>query len=481
MKKISTLILAMGMAASVAATPVFPSVTLKSVPEVKTLSFEKSKVVETNSAKFNRFESGVKLPAVNNMMKAPAKAAANNSIDGEYTIEIGDYYFQGSKGLIETTATIEIFNAEDGIVTLDCENFPTVVPAAYDAESDLIGFVSLEMGQIELVDGQKPYLKLEPYEWVVTDPTTGRGEFQYGTFVISYDSATGEFTIPADHGLSWTLYNDEACETEPMGYLGIFDLVSLYKDIDDPTAWTSVGNATFVDGWVIPAVGDVDQFEFEYEVPLQQNNENKNLFRLVDPYKGNCPVADLNASTKTGYIMFDLSDPDHVIFSVVDAGFANADLGITKMYCYNTLAYYVNATGYTPAEIIELLGDEMPYTTYKDGVITLKSIYDASINEETGKPYGTTYDACFGVQGAKIAHYGWSMQDGTPANMDARITFPTDFNFVPDQSGVDNIVADDANAPVEYFNLQGVKVQNPENGLYIKRQGKTVEKVVIRK
>ena len=48
-------------------------------------------------------------------------------------------------------------------------------------------------------------------------------------------------------------------------------------------------------------------------------------------------------------------------------------------------------------------------------------------------------------------------------------------------SAIDNIVADDANAPVEYFNLQGVKVQNPENGLYIKRQGKTVEKVVIRK
>lgn len=65
--------------------------------------------------------------------------------------------------------------------------------------------------------------------------------------------------------------------------------------------------------------------------------------------------------------------------------------------------------------------------------------------------------------------------------MEAKITFPADFNFVPDQSAIDNIVADDANAPVEYFNLQGVKVQNPENGLYIKRQGKTVEKVVIRK
>ena len=37
----------------------------------------------------------------------------------------------------------------------------------------------------------------------------------------------------------------------------------------------------------------------------------------------------------------------------------------------------------------------------------------------------------------------------------------------------------DANAPVEYFNLQGVRVENPANGLYIRRQGNTVTKVVL--
>ena len=38
----------------------------------------------------------------------------------------------------------------------------------------------------------------------------------------------------------------------------------------------------------------------------------------------------------------------------------------------------------------------------------------------------------------------------------------------------------DSNAPVEYFNLQGVKVQNPSKGIYIIRQGKTSKKAVIR-
>ena len=45
-------------------------------------------------------------------------------------------------------------------------------------------------------------------------------------------------------------------------------------------------------------------------------------------------------------------------------------------------------------------------------------------------------------------------------------------------SGVENVAAE--NAPVEYFNLQGVRVANPENGLFIRRQGNTISKVVIR-
>ncbi len=41
-------------------------------------------------------------------------------------------------------------------------------------------------------------------------------------------------------------------------------------------------------------------------------------------------------------------------------------------------------------------------------------------------------------------------------------------------------VAADSNAAVEYFNLQGVRVANPENGIFIRRQGNSVSKVVIR-
>ncbi|MDE6207096.1 MAG: hypothetical protein K2M55_04745 [Muribaculaceae bacterium] len=78
------------------------------------------------------------------------------------------------------------------------------------------------------------------------------------------------------------------------------------------------------------------------------------------------------------------------------------------------------------------------------------------------------------------------------------ITFPEESTFIMDtqnmqpeyaspavstlvitrESGVEGVAAE--NAPVEYFNLQGVKVQNPEAGLYIRRQGNTATKVLFK-
>ncbi len=45
-------------------------------------------------------------------------------------------------------------------------------------------------------------------------------------------------------------------------------------------------------------------------------------------------------------------------------------------------------------------------------------------------------------------------------------------------SAIDNVEMED-NAPVEYYNLQGVKVENPEKGIFIKRQGAKATKIVL--
>lgn len=51
------------------------------------------------------------------------------------------------------------------------------------------------------------------------------------------------------------------------------------------------------------------------------------------------------------------------------------------------------------------------------------------------------------------------------------VKFPVD--------GVISIGANE-NAPIEYFNLQGIRVENPSNGIFIRRQGTQVTKVVVK-
>ena len=46
-------------------------------------------------------------------------------------------------------------------------------------------------------------------------------------------------------------------------------------------------------------------------------------------------------------------------------------------------------------------------------------------------------------------------------------------------SGIENVEAECEGA-VEYFNLQGVRVENPESGLYIRRQGNKATKVLVK-
>lgn len=60
------------------------------------------------------------------------------------------------------------------------------------------------------------------------------------------------------------------------------------------------------------------------------------------------------------------------------------------------------------------------------------------------------------------------------------IEIGVDFNGTKLSSGVADAVVSDVNAPVEYYNLQGIRVNNPENGVYIRRQGNNVTKVLVK-
>lgn len=92
-------------------------------------------------------------------------------------------------------------------------------------------------------------------------------------------------------------------------------------------------------------------------------------------------------------------------------------------------------------------------------------------DKTTGMTFGVLYDnLAMALATPSMTIYNWFYA--------GQIILPFTWNF--GNAGVEGVTVADENAPVEYFNLQGVPVANPENGLYIKRQGKTVTKVFVK-
>lgn len=126
-------------------------------------------------------------------------------------------------------------------------------------------------------------------------------------------------------------------------------------------------------------------------------------------------------------------------------------------------------TGATPADALRY----NYYVKTTEGQIITAVPVDAA----TGKLRSGNVDAAstarkveLNVPLTSIAEWGVQSIDGAKAAS----TFA-----MYGESGVTGIEAE-ANADVEYFNIQGVRVANPGNGIFIRRQGSKVEKVVIR-
>lgn len=139
-------------------------------------------------------------------------------------------------------------------------------------------------------------------------------------------------------------------------------------------------------------------------------------------------------------------------------------------------------------------GDNSVYIRYKWGKWTQGGV--SGINDPSNKSYALFYGSW------ALGTYRWSPADqkdvkgttmiypdlyenilshGTSAKWrilplgDGRLdVLPKDLEpSVVEEVGVDE------NAPVEYFNLQGVRVANPSKGLYIRRMGNKAEKIIL--
>lgn len=83
-----------------------------------------------------------------------------------------------------------------------------------------------------------------------------------------------------------------------------------------------------------------------------------------------------------------------------------------------------------------------------------------------------TYDATYGYPTLVVTKGSSNGEEMQPQSKE-------EYGDYAIYDGVASIIADD-NAPVEYYNLHGVRVSNPATGVYIRRQGSTVTKVYVK-
>lgn len=386
---------------------------------------------------------------VNGMRKAPAKAPAVDEIVGEYNWTLY-MYLNNNSGWMKGTIEIEKSQKSDSII-VSFAGWP--VYATYDAT---IGTISIPSNQFIEYNATND---IDVYFYHNRWNDDGKGnnfldtplEITVNGKNLIFDEFDNVVVGKANVGYFLFAGNNEAVKNVPFDMSG---------------TWEEVGVATFSDGWILSGMGmtvaEVEE-NFAYEVLLERRKED-GLYRLYDPYhEPSSPFVeyDMNLSSTPGYIVLDLSDPEFVtVIPSIYSGMTDVDSeGVqTDYYNSNLEAYYSITGGYDKAEILAagVLGNTI-------------SNYDA----ETGTVM--IYNCCFGDQDSPDTPYTWTDQSGNSLEMTAKIVCDGLKN-----SGISN-VAVDANAPVEYYNLQGVKVANPSNGgVYIRRQGDKATKVLVK-
>lgn len=126
-------------------------------------------------------------------------------------------------------------------------------------------------------------------------------------------------------------------------------------------------------------------------------------------------------------------------------------------------------TGFTPAEALRY----NYYVKTTDGKIITAVPADIATGKLRSSNVCAASTACklvLNVPMSKIAEWGVQAIDGAKA---------ASAFAKGETSGIDTIEADN-DAGVEYFNIQGIRVANPVNGLYIRHQGTKAEKVYVR-
>lgn len=356
-----------------------------------------------------------------------------------------------------------------GTLADNCITFPVKSWAIYNSNAKQWTLTTQNTGMklylpgAEIVDYS---LKISSNEWC-----SANNEINFTVTAGSSVAALKAIVIPGDFSMSDNNANIVATQGQeiPAGNItveatehGIHSLMVVALDADgniqskeaayffgtfeNDDDWKSLGIGQFTEGIYAANYNDIDNETMDVEV--QESKTTPGRYRLVNPYASHSSLGkQALATTEHGhnhYIYVDATVADRVFIEASPLGL-DGPYGLAAVNSYG--AKYAGTNAEADAKAAGFYG------TYDADTRTISYPDDMILLGEKGYNNGVFLAGNTGTQ-----------------------------LVLPESAGVDDIISDsNADAPVEYFNLQGVRVANPAAGqLVIKRQGSEVTKMIVR-
>ncbi len=303
----------------------------------------------------------------------------------------------------------------------------------YDAKGECKGTVTVDENVEKVRLGIFPGIISQAQINAVLAGEEGVVEFKGGEFDLSEIEKNVAHTIVAI-----TYYDGEAMEWA-------YKLVTVIDDEEDK--WKSLGETDVTLDILESLIFETEPSQLRAE--LQESTETPGLYRMVDLHKDKHPLLTEKCWTDLHqYLLIDATDPEFVLVKPSDLGI---DLGGGSFVVMSD-AVYEMANGSTEAEVREQCSNGK----ITDGSITFPAnALDVWCEDWT--KFGGEADAIY------------------YANASSKMAIA-----IPGSGGIFD-VAEKGEATAVYYNLQGIKVANPQPGqIVIKQTSSKTAKIIMK-
>lgn len=307
---------------------------------------------------------------------------------------------------------------------------------------------------------------------IVTDPAAKRdANLKFAEAIILGEIGTGkdvptnELTKDTDGAVTYSSSDENVATVDAAtGVLTLIgDGTTVITAKSEETTLYAAGEATYT-----LVVSDKSNIVYEHTCLTEDCGFKFEASSEVQPWK----IDSKYGLKGSAYISGKANASDaYAVSPVLDLTSRIAPIELTYEQAVNM--FNLNGTSIDVAEVVNYI----EVAVREEGATEWTKLADITVPEKFSWTFyedGANLDAYAGKKIQIGFHYTSTAEiAGTWEIVNVKVTGKT-------KSAVSDIIAEDTDAPVVYYNLQGVRVENPANGLYIRVQGNKSTKVLIR-